>query len=160
MSHPEHHHDIHVPREALIAAALAILVTIGTVAYFRIGGLEPAASITDADRYQTAYQLKFEDGSNGSVRVHEVSSDGQERFVHEIPSGEGGFIRGVLRSLTRARNAQGIGRDRPFVLKQLVSGTLLLEDPETGQRIDLQAFGPDNIGSFRTILDSIEAGTS
>jgi putative photosynthetic complex assembly protein len=160
MSHPEHHHEhhheIHVPREALIAAALVILITLTTVAVFRIGGLEPAAQITDTDRYVAAYQLKFEDGSNGSVMVHEVTSSGLERLVHEVPSGEGGFIRGVLRSLARARNAQGISRDLPFVLKQQASGTLLLEDPETGQRIDLQAFGTTNIDSFRAILDQME----
>jgi putative photosynthetic complex assembly protein len=90
--------------------------------------------------------------------VREVSGSGEERFVHEVPSGEGGFIRGVLRSLARARNAQGIGSDHPFVLKQQATGTLLLEDPETGQRIDLQAFGPTNIGSFRTILEHAAAG--
>jgi putative photosynthetic complex assembly protein len=158
MSHPEHHHDIHVPPQALMAAAIAILVTLATVAVFRIGGLEPSATIEDADQYIASYQLKFEDGPNGSVLVREISGSGEERFVHEVPSGEGGFIRGVLRSLARARNAQGIGSDHPFVLKQQATGTLLLEDPETGQRIDLQAFGPTNIGSFRTILEHAAAG--
>lgn len=153
MSHTDHH-DIHVPREALMAAAAAILITITIVAVFRIGGLEPAATIADTDQYLVAHQLKFEDGANGAVLVHEIASDGEKRLIHAVPSGEGGFVRGVLRSLARVRNAQGIGPEPPFILKQLASGTLLLEDPQTGQRIDLQAFGPDNIGAFQTILDS------
>lgn len=159
MSHSEHHHEIRVPKEALIAAGLLILLTISAVAVFRIAGLEPAAQIANPDQYLVSYQLRFEDGPNGSVRVYEIDSGGLERFVHEVPSGEGGFVRGVLRSLARARNASGISRAHPFVLKQQATGTLLLEDPQTGQRIDLQAFGPTNIDSFRTILAHAASGS-
>ena len=150
----DHHHQIHVPRGALIAAGLLILVTIGAVAIFRIAGLEPAAQIPDVDKTVAMRELRFADSANGGVLVYEFVDGGTDRMIHEVPSGEGGFIRGILRSLARARRASGIGPEHPFVLKLQMNGTVLLEDPQTGQRIDLQAFGPTNIESFRALLDN------
>lgn len=150
----DHDHQIYVPREALIAAGLLIALTIVTVAVFRVAGLEPTAQIPVAEQAVAAKQLHFEDGSEGRVIVREVIDGAPDRIVHVIESGDGGFIRGVLRSLTRSRRASGIGREHPFLLKLQPNGTLLLEDPKTDQRIDLQAFGPTNIDSFRTLLTS------
>lgn len=156
MSQP-HNHDIHVPKEALIAAGLLIALTIAAVAVFRVAGLEPTAMIDDDDPTLIARQLRFEDSEQGSVIVHEITDDMEERIVHVVPSGEGGFVRGVLRSFARARRASGIGPEHPFVLKLQSSGTLLLEDPETRQQIDLKAFGPTNIDAFRPMLAYQEA---
>lgn len=151
MSQP-HNHDIHVPKEALIAAGLLISLTIVAVAVFRIAGLEPTAKIADDDPTLIMRQLRFEDSDQGSVIVREITEGMEERIVHVVPSGEGGFVRGVLRSFARARRASGIGPEQPFVLKLQSSGTLLLEDPETDQQIDLKAFGPSNIDAFRPML--------
>lgn len=151
------HEEIRVPTGALIGAGLLILLTVLTVAYFRISGQEPTAQIPPSEDVLSARELKFRDSDNGSVIVFETGADGTDQVVHEVPSGEGGFIRGVLRSLARARNARGISRDHPFLLELHGSGTLVLEDPQTGQRIDLQAFGPSNIAAFRTLLRSAES---
>lgn len=150
--HHDHHHDIRVPKEALIAAGLLISLTIVTVFAFRIGGLEPAAQVSAGASTVESMALRFEDGDRGTVRVYELSEDAGEHLVHVVPSGEGGFVRGVLRSFARARRARGIGADLPFLLKLQASGTLVLEDPQTDQQIDLQAYGPTNIGAFRAML--------
>lgn len=155
MSEAHHHHDIHVPKEALIAAGLLISLTLAAVFAFRIGGLEPSAQISDQDPTLVARALLFEDSDQGTVIVRAIddqAGEDGERIVHVVPSGEGGFVRGVLRSFARARRASGIGPDRPFLLKLQSSGTLLLEDPETDQQIDLQAFGSTNIDAFRAML--------
>jgi putative photosynthetic complex assembly protein len=158
--HTHHHEDIRVPRGALIGAGLLILFTITTVGYFRITGQEPTAQVASSVEVLSTRELKFEDGDNGSVVVYEAHSDGEDQVIHVVPSGEGGFIRGVLRSLARARNASGISRDHPFLLELHTSGTLVLEDPQTGQRIDLQAFGPSNIAAFRALLHSDQPPSS
>jgi len=156
-SQAQNHDDIRVPKGALIGAGLLILFTIGTVGFFRLTGQEPTAQVPPSEQVLSARALKFEDGEDGSVLVYEASDDGgADRVIHRVQSGEGGFIRGVLRSLARARNASGISRDHPFLLELHTSGTLILEDPQTGQRIDLQAFGPSNIATFRTLLHSDE----
>jgi len=150
------HHDIRVPKGALIGAGLLILFTISTVAIFRLTGLDPTAMIPQSEQILEARELKFEDGANGSVIVYESGMAGEYEVIHTVPSGEGGFIRGVLRSLARARNASGISRDHPFLLEAQSNGTLVLEDPQTGQRIDLQAFGPSNIAAFRALFHTDE----
>lgn len=157
MSESHHHHGIEVPREALIAAGLLIGLTIAAVAAFRIAGLDPTAQIPDAVPSVIARELRFQDGPDGSVIVYEVRGDRPDEVVHIVHSGEGGFLRGILRSLARARNASGIGPEHPFVLAERTNGTVVLEDPQTGQRIDLQAFGPTNIDSFRALLAGAEA---
>jgi len=150
------HDDIRVPRGALIGAGLLIFLTVIGVGVFRVTGQEPTAQVPPSDQVLSVRELKFEDGDDGSVLVYETGPDGADQIIHSVQSGEGGFIRGVLRSLARARNASGISRDHPFVLELHASGTLVLEDPQTGQRIDLQAFGPSNIAAFRAMLHSDE----
>lgn len=154
---PHHDHGIRVPRGALIGAGLLLLVTMGTVAAFRIAGLEPVAQIPNPHDTVATRELRFADSADGNVLVYEFTEGAADRLIHEVPSGEGGFIRGVLRSLARARRARGIGPEHPFLLKLQTNGTVLLEDPQTGQRIDLYAFGPTNIESFRAMLDQDDA---
>lgn len=140
----------------MIAAGLLISFTIAAVAAFRIAGLNPTAQIPDTDPAVETRTLRFEDSPDGTVVVYELSEGAPDRVVHVVRSGEGGFIRGVMRSLARDRQARGIERTHPFLLKLQANGTLLLVDPETNQRIDLQAFGPTNIEAFRAMLVSDE----
>ncbi|NBB92893.1 MAG: photosynthetic complex assembly protein PuhC [Gammaproteobacteria bacterium] len=152
----QHSHQIHVPKGALIAAGVLILLTITAVAAFRIAGLDPTARIPASDRPLEVRELRFEDSPNGQVLVYDLTDDAADRVVHVVQPGEGGFIRGVLRSMARSRRASGIGREHPFLLITEPNGTLVLEDPQTGERIYLPAFGPTNIESFRSMLASDE----
>ena len=97
--------------------------------------------------------LRFEDRPDGTVAVYELDGSGQE-LIHVIEPGTGGFIRGVLRSLARARRAANVGTKYPFQLIMQADGKMLLEDPQTEQRIYIQAFGPTNVESFRTLMTS------
>ena len=66
--------------------------------------------------------------------------------------GEGGFLRGALRVMARERRMRGLGGEAPFELVGRADGRLTLLDPATGQRIDLEAFGPTNAGAFAALL--------
>lgn len=156
MSEQEHHHGIVVPRGALIATGVLILFTVTLVGAFRLAGIAPVAQVPDYENSIITQELRFEDGDDGSVIIYEVNRDQSDEVIKRVQAGEGGFIRGVLRSLSRARSAKGIGAEHPFVLEQHYNGSLVLEDPQTEQRIDLRAFGPTNIESFRVMLDSDE----
>lgn len=158
MTEPQHNHQVRVPKGALIAAGLLILFTMAAVAAFRVAGLDPTAQIPAPDQPVLTRTLRFEDSPEGTVVVREVREDAPDRVLHVVQSGEGGFIRGVLRSMARSRRASGIGGEHPFLLMVQANGTLLLEDPQTGQRIDLQAFGPTNIESFRALLSDDDIG--
>jgi putative photosynthetic complex assembly protein len=92
--------------------------------------------------------LHFHDDTGGSVTV--VDANG--RLVATFSSGEGSFMRGVLRSLARERRAQNRGAEAPFRLARHVDGRMSLEDPTNGQVVVLDAFGTTNAGLFAGLL--------
>jgi len=94
-------------------------------------------------------RLQFIDLPDGSVRA--VDADTFD-LVTQVSSGEGSFMRGVLRSLVRARSARDLSEQSAFELTLYADGRLILGDPETHQRIDLIAFGPTNFLAFRQLL--------
>jgi len=92
--------------------------------------------------------LKFQDHQDGSVIV----IDATDNQVIEIVTGEAGFIRGVLRTVTRERKMRGIGNDEPMQLSAYNDGRLILQDPLTNTKIELRSFGSSNVQEFRAFL--------
>lgn len=140
------------PRGALIGAGLLIGSTLVAVMALRFGGAEPTAQVRSAVDPIVVRELRFEDRSDGGVGVYEVGANGSEDLVQVVERGDGGFLRGVLRGLARERKAEGIGTEVPFRLVLREDGALLLEDPATDRRINLQAFGPSNVRTFERLL--------
>ena len=88
--------------------------------------------------------LRFEDRPNGDVAVMDANTQTEiTRF-----QGEQGFVRGVLRTLSRERMRRGIGSGPAFELIAHSDGRLTLIDPATEHRIDLESFGPSNMANF------------
>lgn len=133
------------PRWVLWATAGLLIFTLGAVALVRITGNGPDQLLeaTTAERL-----LRFEDTPNGSVAV----IDGLTGQLLTTISGEQGFFRGALRALTRDRIARKIGPEQPFKLISRTDGRLTLFDPMSGQRIDLDSFGPTNAAVFVPFL--------
>ena len=152
MSH-SHDHDRTLPRGALFGAAGLVLFTLVAVSVARLTGLSagepPAADVTQSR------ELRFEDRADGAVAVYAAKDD---QLVQVLVSGEGGFVRGVLRGLARERRASDIGSQPPFGLTRWSNGLLSLEDPETGRRVDLNAFGATNAGAFARFLGNDATG--
>ncbi len=95
--------------------------------------------------------LRFVDRPDGAVEVYRVD-DGER--IEVVEPGTGGFIRGVLRGLTRERKLSGDTSRAPFLLRRWADGRLTLEDPQTGRVIDLGAFGVTNAGAFAKLMAS------
>ena len=92
--------------------------------------------------------LKFEDHQDGSVLV----IDAQNNQVIDVVRGEAGFIRGVLRTVTRERKIRGIADHEPVELSAYNDGRLVLQDPLTNTKIELRSFGSGNSQEFRVFL--------
>ena len=138
-----HHHEIRGP---LWIIAVLMLVALVATAAARLGGLqfhEP-----DAPALKTR-PLRFIDLPDGSIGI----LDPERGTPLSTLSGEQGFVRGALRALARERRRAEHGPDAPFELVARSDGRLTLRDPLTGQRIDLEAFGPTNAGAFARLLD-------
>jgi putative photosynthetic complex assembly protein len=140
--------DAHsVPRLPLAGAGALVLVSLVAVAALRLSGAPPmsvAPSPVTVER-----QLQFRDAAAGGVDVIDAASG---RRLKHLEPGADGFIRATVRSLARARRAQHVGAEMPFVLASHADGRLTLADPATGRSINLEAFGPDNAGAFARLL--------
>ena len=136
-----------MPRGPLLligALLLAVLVGVATV---RLSGTE----IREPDAAAVAQRsLRFEDRRDGSVAVLDARSGQQIESIH----GEAGFLRGALRAMARERRKQGLGAEPAFELIARADGRLTLSDPATGERVDLESFGPTNAGVFARLLDA------
>lgn len=134
-----------IPRFAGWAIAGVLLATVLMVAAVRQSGV--STHTPDAPAAQTR-SLRFEDRADGSVAVLDARSG---REVERV-QGEAGFLRGALRALARERRMRGLGSEQPFDLIARADGRLTLVDTATGERIDLESFGPTNAGVFRRLL--------
>ena len=57
-----------------------------------------------------------------------------------------------MRILARERRMNDEGRETPFRLIRWADGRLSIEDPATGRRIDLGAFGAANTQAFARLM--------
>jgi len=133
------------PKWVLYCAGGIIAFSLISVGLIRITGNGPdqRAAAPTVQR-----SLLFQDQQDHSVLV----ADGLTGEKLTVLYGEQGFVRGALRALTRERHARGIGSDKPFDLIARVDGRVTLMDPATGQRIDLESFGPTNTAEFARFL--------
>jgi putative photosynthetic complex assembly protein len=142
--------DDAMPRGALLAIAVVLLGSLLAVATVRHSGV----SVRAPDAVPVAVRaLRFEDRPDGSVAVLDPASGAEVERVH----GEAGFLRGALRALARERQRRGLGAGPAFELIARADGRLTLSDPATGERLDLESFGPANAGVFARLLAAPEA---
>ena len=136
-----------MPRGPLWLIGALLLAALAGVASVRLSGTE----IREPDAAAVAQRsLRFEDRRDGSVAVLDARSGRQIESIH----GEAGFLRGTLRAMARERRKQGLGAEPAFELIARADGRLTLSDPATGERIDLESFGPTNAGVFARLLDA------
>ncbi|MDX2013682.1 MAG: photosynthetic complex assembly protein PuhC [Myxococcaceae bacterium] len=146
--HVSHHHDQKIPRPVLIGAATLMALSL------LFAGLSRQSLKAELAKPRPApvesVTLSFEDRA-GAVVVFDASSG---RELVSLAPNSNGFVRGVLRGFFRERKLESLGRDASFVLAREVDGRLSLEDKQTGRRVDLNAFGPDNTAAFAQLLDA------
>ncbi|MDP2122368.1 MAG: photosynthetic complex assembly protein PuhC [Hoeflea sp.] len=76
-----------------------------------------------------------------------------EIIRHFAPT-EGGFVRGSLRALSRMRLVAEQPETLPYRLIRWENGSVSLSDTATGERLYLNAFGPDNAAAYAELLAS------
>ncbi len=130
-----------MPRGPLLGLASVLLITLLAIASARYAGVSTRAPDAAA---LSVRELRFEDTPEGAVAV----IDGVTGARIETVTGEQGFLRGTLRGLARERKRANLGPEPNFQLIGRADGRLTLADPATGQRIDLESFGPTNAAVF------------
>lgn len=140
-------HPASFPRGVLIAAAGMLAFVTVTAGIARITGW--AGSQIDPSTPVQTVELRFVDRTDGAVEVYEVTNG---RAVAVLAPGTNGFVRGVMRGMARERRQHEVGTEPAFRLIRWEDGTLSLEDPATGRRIELEAFGQTNFDVFARLL--------
>lgn len=128
-----------------IASMLAVMVILISN-FVQSGKLEHQA---DADVI-IKKTLHFRDLPSGAVGV--ISVDNGETIAQV--EGQAGFVRGILRAMTRERRIRQISSDDAFELVSHSDGRLTLIDLATNNRIDLESFGKDNAAQFAAFLNN------
>lgn len=144
-----HHHDISVPRGAIVGAAVLLVLSMALAGAARRQNVEAALAAVPQPA-MASVELRFEDRPDGTVAALDAAS-GHE--VAAYPPGTNGFVRGVLRGMFRTRKLESLSRDAVFRLARVADGRLVLEDRQSGHKVDLDAFGPTNTGAFAKLLE-------
>lgn len=144
--------DKPIPRAALISAGILIALTI----VFAATSQQTGIGKTQVEFAEIVQQLPlyFEDKANGEVDIIAANSG---TLVKTLTSGEGGFIRGVMRGLVSERRSHGLGPEVPFILSRHADDRYSITDPATNRRIDLEPFGDTNINAFAVLLEQDSA---
>lgn len=130
------------PRGPLIAAASLIALSLVMAFLGSVIGIGRTA--TEPGTPVGACIVRLVDAPAGGLVV--LAADGHP--IDELPAEQSGFARGVMHGLSRARRLAGVPLDAPIRLTRFTDGRLLLDDPATGQRIELEVFGPTNAETF------------
>ena len=142
--------DRNVPRGALIGAAALISFAIVAAAVGRVTGIGAVRAGYSAPLHSVA--LRFEDRPDGAISVISAESGS---IVGAIEVGTDGFIRTVLRSMAFDRQRRGIGSGPPFTIVTWPNGRASIDDPSTGRRVDLAAFGVANMQTFTRLITAL-----
>jgi len=135
------------PRGALLGAGALVTFAILAAVTARVGGIG-VTRVTNTEAIAIR-ELRFVDRTDGGVDV--VAAD-SNKTIDILPPGQDGFVRIVLRNLARERIRREQERHIPFRLTRWADGRLSVEDPTTGRRVDLGAFGAVNAASFAKLM--------
>jgi putative photosynthetic complex assembly protein len=135
----------HLPKSVQAAVVCSLISLVGFLGtrYF-----EETALLEANIPPVTTKVLKFEDQQDGGVRVIDYMSNKTIKVIE----GEAGFVRGVLRTVARERKMRGIGSEDPIILTAYQDGRIILKDPTTNTKIELESFGKTNSEAFNTLL--------
>jgi putative photosynthetic complex assembly protein len=140
-------HTEHIPRSALIGAAVLVVMTLLLATVVRVSGID-IRSLPDP-RPLITRELKFKDLPDGGVAVMDGRSG---HLIQVLAPGSNGFLRATMRNLAHERRRQGFDDSVPFRLLASPEGRLVLEDPTTGEHLELEAFGQTNAAVFARLL--------
>lgn len=136
-----------VPKGAIIGAAALIGFSLVVAGVGRLTGV----GAVRANYVNTVHTMsfRFEDRADGGIAVIAPESGAT---LGVVPAGTDGFVRTVLRSLAFDRQRHGLGAGPPFVIAKWSDGHSTIDDPATGRRVDLAAFGAANMQTFEHLV--------
>ncbi len=143
----DHNRTAPFPRNVLIIAGTIILLSIMEAAVGRMTGAANSAPTAPA---VASRELLFRDRPNGAVAVFDARNDTVP--IEVVAPETNGFLRATMRGLAQQRIRQDADWNTPFRLTEWADGRLTLEDPTTGRKVEMEAFGITNEKVFANLL--------
>jgi putative photosynthetic complex assembly protein len=142
---PRKRHPGDVPRDVLIVIGFIMLLTMLAAAF----GDKGRGHQFPTGRVVAQRSLVFIDGPDGSVIVNDAASNAR---IAVLPAKSNAFIRTTMRGIAHAGSHEFAVENHAVVLTMWNDGRLTLDDPMSGRRLDLEAFGRDNAGAYAGLL--------
>lgn len=139
------HHTPYLPRWALIAAGVLVAGSLTLATVSRL--MAPPPAMPAATGPSTA--LRFSQLQDNALIVTNAASGA---VVARLAPSADAFLRTTLRTMIETRDHDRLSRSAPFLLIPGARDSIVLYDPTTGERIDLQAFGPSNEAQFKALM--------
>ena len=136
----------HMPRGPLLAIGALLLVDAGGRG--RACGCRASSPQPDAARRWRTRSCASKTGPTAASPCSTPRAAGRSHAVQ----GESRLPARRAARLARERRSAASGPEPPFELIARADGRLTLADPATGERVDLESFGPTNAGVFARLL--------
>ncbi len=145
-----------IPKPVLWGIAAMVAVTFALTGSVALGLMErpqPASKVRAAAGVPVVAErtLVFRDLPDGSLGIFDGKA-AQAPFASVAAGSNEGFVRGVIRSMSRERRMKHVGPEAPYQLRLWADGRLSLEDLATGRTVELDSFGADNRRAFWRLL--------
>ncbi|MBO6757552.1 MAG: phosphonoacetaldehyde hydrolase [Roseibium sp.] len=139
---------VRFPTLPLYAAFALIGIAVSATVFGTVTGI---GTVRDSFGAPVAIRdIQLVGGVGEEVQVIDARTD---TVLAVFPVEEGGFVRGSLRALSRIRLQTDVVANAPYRLIRWQNGAVSLSDTVSGERIYLNAFGPDNAAAFAELLD-------
>jgi putative photosynthetic complex assembly protein len=138
-------HPGDVPRDVLIIVGFILLLTTLAAAF----GDKGRGNQFPTGRVVAQRSLMFVDAPDGTVIVNDAASN---KRVAVLPAKSNAFIRTTMRGIAHAGDHEFAVQNHAVLLTMWEDGRLTLDDPVSGRRLDLEAFGKDNAGAYASLL--------
>ncbi|MEL6196749.1 MAG: photosynthetic complex assembly protein PuhC [Pseudomonadota bacterium] len=137
-----------IPGWAGIAGGLVMVLTLILTTVATLSRDPAPRAATHDTPIHASRTVTFEPVDSGLI-VRDVDT-GEE--VAALIDADGGFIHNVVRVLNKERRRYGVGPDEPYAITGYINGRVSITDLSTGRVIDINAFGSNQVDSFRNLL--------
>jgi putative photosynthetic complex assembly protein len=135
-----------MPRHLAIAILVLVTVTILLAAFARQTGI---GRTPDAPIVVQSRSIVLQPAPDGRMLVLDAKTGDT---IEALPSANEGFVAGIWRAVKFDRDRQRIDLAAPLEIVLSMDAGLLLIDPQTGVRLQLEAYGRDNRNTFARFL--------
>ncbi|MEM6579399.1 MAG: photosynthetic complex assembly protein PuhC [Pseudomonadota bacterium] len=142
-------HDKERIQRIMMRAVFALLMVIlALVAFARLTD-RPLVAVPPVTEIIDSRDIVLESDTSGRALVRDA--DGV--VLVDLGPGKGGFLHTMWRAVQHERARYGVAHSGPVTINLHSDNRLRLVDPSTGQTINLNAFGSNNVASFRALLN-------